>query len=87
MLRLIQRGSRSARLINTFSSKEEFPKFVFGVPRETYPEERRVAASPDSVMLLVKDGHKVLIEQGAGEKVKFNDESYRAQGAEIVQTA
>lgn len=67
-----------------FASKKEVPKFVFGVPRETYPDERRVAASPDSVKLLVKDGHKVIIESGAGEKASFSDEAFRAQGAEIV---
>lgn len=42
------------------------PSFVFGVPRETFPNENRVAASPESVKLLTKEGHKVIIESGAG---------------------
>jgi NAD(P) transhydrogenase alpha subunit len=67
-----------------FSKKKEIPKFVFGVPKETYPDERRVAASPDSVKLLVKDGHKVMVQSGAGDKASFSDEAYRAQGAEIL---
>ena len=44
-----------------FSSKGEkkptHPKFVFGVPKETYPNENRVAATPESIKNLVKDGH------------------------------
>ncbi len=67
MLNLITRGARSSKILYQFSQKgKEFPKFVFGVPRETFPNERRVAATPDTVKALVKDGHKVVIETGAG---------------------
>jgi hypothetical protein len=37
--------------------KKEIPKFTFGIPKETYANEARVAATPDSVKLLLKDGH------------------------------
>jgi NAD(P) transhydrogenase len=55
-----------------------------GVARETFPLERRVAASPESVSRLVKPGFQVLIEKGAGEGAHFTDEAYQAAGATIV---
>ena len=55
-----------------------------GVPRETFPLERRVAASPESVGRLVKPGFQVLIEKGAGEGAHFTDQAYEAAGATIV---
>ena len=74
-------------MIYAFSAKKEFPKLVFGVPRETFPNERRVAASPDSVKALVKDGHKVLIEAGAGVDASFSDAAYTTSGATLVNKA
>lgn len=55
-----------------------------GVPKETFPLERRVAASPESVGRLVKPGFQVLIEKGAGEGAHFTDQAYEAAGATIV---
>ena len=52
------------KMSSRFGAKK--PSFVFGVPRETFPNENRVAASPESVKLLTKEGHKVIIESGAG---------------------
>ena len=58
---------------------------IVGIPREIYPEERRVAISPQNVALLLKKGfYKVTIEQGAGEGAKFSDLMYEAAGARIV---
>jgi hypothetical protein len=37
--------------------KKEIAKFTFGIPKETFTNEARVAATPDSVKLLLKDGH------------------------------
>ncbi|MDR2789025.1 MAG: Re/Si-specific NAD(P)(+) transhydrogenase subunit alpha [Candidatus Accumulibacter sp.] len=58
-----------------------------GVPREVFPEEKRVATVPDVVEKLVKLGFKVLIESGAGEQSNFSDDAYRAAGAEILGDA
>ncbi|CAD8139857.1 unnamed protein product [Paramecium pentaurelia] len=73
-----------------FSSKGEkkptHPKFVFGVPKETFPNENRVAATPESIKNLVKDGHQVLIEAGAGLKANFADNVYQEVGAKVVDT-
>ena len=57
---------------------------IIGVPKETYPAERRVALVPASVPPLTKAGSRVQIEQGAGLAAGFTDEAYRAAGAEIV---
>ncbi|MEK9804284.1 MAG: Re/Si-specific NAD(P)(+) transhydrogenase subunit alpha, partial [Curvibacter sp.] len=58
-----------------------------GVPRETFPGEKRVATVPDVVEKLIKLGFRVAVEAGAGEAANFSDEAYRAAGAEIVQGA
>ena len=55
-----------------------------GVPRETVPGEGRVALTPDVIPQLVKSGHRVLIERGAGDQAGFTDEAYRTAGAHVV---
>jgi NAD(P) transhydrogenase subunit alpha len=57
---------------------------LIGVPKETYPGERRVALVPASVATLVKSGARVQVEAGAGTAAGFTDESYRTAGADIV---
>ena len=52
-----------------------------GVPKETAAGERRVALSPDVVGRLVKAGHQVTVEAGAGGEAGFSDEEYQAAGA------
>jgi NAD(P) transhydrogenase subunit alpha len=58
-----------------------------GVPKETAPGERRVALVPDVVTRLVKGGHEVLIERGAGAAATFGDDAYQAAGARVLTTA
>jgi len=58
-----------------------------GVPRETYPGEKRVATTPDVVRELVKLGYDVAIESGAGTSANFSDDAYRQAGCEIVGSA
>ena len=58
-----------------------------GVPRETFPLEKRVATVPDVVEKLIKLGFKVAIESGAGDAANFSDDSYRAVGAEVIEGA
>ena len=55
-----------------------------GVPNEIEPDERRVAATPDSVKRLAQMGFEVLVESGAGRHAGFDDAEYRASGAEIA---
>ena len=58
-----------------------------GVPRETYPGERRVATTPDVAGELQKLGFEVLIERGAGEPSNFTDDAYREAGVDVVDSA
>ncbi len=55
-----------------------------GVPRETAPDERRVALVPDIVSRLTGAGFTVVVERGAGEAAGFPDSDYEAAGASMV---
>ena len=55
-----------------------------GVPKESKPGERRVAATPKTVEQIVKLGYDVSIESGAGVGASFDDAAYRAAGADVV---
>jgi len=63
----------------------EIPSMKIGVPREVWPGECRVAASPANVKRLVKMGFSVVVESGAGAAASFDDESYRKAGAEVIE--
>src|SRR5262245_42745214 len=60
---------------------------VIGVPKETAPEEKRVATVPEIAEKLIKLGFKVIAQSGAGEAANFSDDAYRAAGVEIVHSA
>jgi NAD(P) transhydrogenase subunit alpha len=60
---------------------------VIGILKEIMRGERRVAAIPETVGKLVKDGATVLIEKDAGAGSFFANEEYAAQGASIVDDA
>jgi alanine dehydrogenase len=60
---------------------------IIGVSKEIKTAENRVGATPAGVDMLVKAGHKVLVEKGAGEGSGFSDEEYRRAGAEMVLAA
>jgi len=55
-----------------------------GIPKETALQEKRVALVPNSVGLLVANGHRVVVEKGAGNAANFTDKDYSEVGAEIV---
>jgi len=60
---------------------------IIGIPKEIMHDEARVAATPDSVKKYVADGHKVLVEKGAGIGALHTDEAYAAAGAVLCETA
>ncbi|KAK4142321.1 NAD(P) transhydrogenase beta subunit-domain-containing protein [Dichotomopilus funicola] len=65
-----------------------YAQLTVGVPRETYPNERRVALTPQNVALLLKKGFdKVLVEKGAGAAAEFLDDAYATAGATLVDDA
>ena len=55
-----------------------------GVPKETKDREFRVGLVPDGASALVKAGHDVWIEGGAGIGSGFSDDTYRQAGARVV---
>jgi len=59
---------------------------IVGVPKETFPGERRVAIVPASVPTLTKAGLEVVVQSGAGEAAGFPDAQYAERGARIAST-
>ncbi|MDP6453391.1 MAG: alanine dehydrogenase, partial [SAR202 cluster bacterium] len=60
---------------------------IIGIPKEVKADENRVSLTPDKVDLLVKNGHTVLVQTGAGRGAAFEDDVYDAVGASIVDDA
>ena len=58
-----------------------------GVPKETFPGEKRVATVPEAVEKLIKLGFAVAVESGAGDAANCSDEAYRTAGAQILPNA
>jgi H+-translocating NAD(P) transhydrogenase subunit alpha len=57
---------------------------VLAVPKESWPGERRVAATPETVTRLVGMGFDVRVEAEAGLRAAFADEDYAKAGATLV---
>jgi len=56
-----------------------------GIPKEVHDNEKRVAATPETVERIHKLGYTMAIEAGAGTAANFSDEAYKEAGAEIVE--
>jgi len=55
-----------------------------GIPKETCLQEKRIGLSPEAVSVLVSNGHRVLIQHGAGEGARYSDRDYSEAGAELT---
>src|SRR3989338_1133345 len=60
---------------------------IIGTVKELKIGEHRVGLTPAGAGVLVKNGHSVLIESGAGKNSGFSDEDYSRQGAKVVAAA
>ena len=58
---------------------------IVAVPKETYPQEKRIALIPQAIPALTKAGLEVVIEAGAGEGANIKDEDFEAQSARVEQ--
>ncbi|WP_446476004.1 alanine dehydrogenase [Bacillus velezensis] len=58
---------------------------IIGVPKEIKNNENRVALTPGGVSQLIGNGHRVLVESGAGLGSGFTNEDYVSAGAEILE--
>ena len=58
-----------------------------GVPKEIKPQETRIGLTPDSVKVLVSEGHDVLVENNGGFEAGFDNDQYTKAGAKIARNA
>jgi len=56
-----------------------------GIPKETHFQEKRVCLTPDAVAAIVANGHRILVEKGAGKEAGFSDTDYSEAGAEMTK--
>ncbi|MDL2144448.1 MULTISPECIES: alanine dehydrogenase [Flavobacterium] len=59
-------------------------ELFIGIPKETSYQERRICLTPDAVSALTYEGHRVMIESGAGESSSYTDKEYSDAGAEVT---
>ena len=58
-----------------------------GVPKEIKPQENRIGLTPDSVKVLISNGHQVLVENNGGFEAGFDNDQYKSVGAKIIDKA
>ncbi|BAQ62433.1 NAD(P) transhydrogenase alpha subunit [Geminocystis sp. NIES-3708] len=74
----------TATLTDEKKSDDKKISLKIGIPREIYPNECRVSATPDTATKLQKLGFTILIETQAGEKASFSDRVYEEIGCKII---
>ncbi|CAN5608165.1 alanine dehydrogenase [soil metagenome] len=62
-------------------------ELFIGIPKETSFQENRIPLVPESVEVLVNNGHQILVETGAGNNANFTDSDYSEAGAQIAYSA
>jgi len=60
---------------------------IIGVPKEIKLQEHRIGLTPDSVKVLTKKNHKVLVQSNGGFEAGFTNEDYKNAGAQIIDNA
>ena len=60
---------------------------IIGIPKEVKIRESRVACTPAGVRYLSDAGHRILVQNGAGEGSGFSDTAFRKAGAEVLPSA
>ena len=79
---LMQQGSLLPKEEMLEIARKKGSLFI-GIPKETSFQERRVALVPETVSVLVANGHRVKIETKSGQGSNFSDSDYSEAGAEI----
>lgn len=82
---LMQQGSLLPKEEMLEVAKKKGSLYI-GIPKETSFQERRVALVPETVSLLVANGHRVKVESKCGEGASFSDRDYSEAGAEICHS-
>jgi alanine dehydrogenase len=60
-------------------------ELFIGIPKENQYQEKRICLTPDAVNAITSNGHRVLIESGAGEGAHYTDLDYTQAGGEITK--
>ena len=68
----------------TLEIAREKGELFIGIPKEAYFQEKRICLTPDAVSAIVNNGHRVLMERGAGLESGFSDAEYSAAGAAMT---
>jgi len=68
--------------LEIFRHKSEL---FIGLPKENHYQEQRICLTPDAVQAIISNGHRVLIESGAGDGAHYSDLDYTNAGAEITR--
>ncbi len=68
----------------TLDIKPKGTELFIGIPKETSFNENRIALTPESVGVMVANGHRVVVETKAGEGASYNDHDYSEAGAKIA---
>lgn len=59
-------------------------ELFIGLPKETHSGEKRVCLTPDAVTAFTANGHRIVVESGAGECANYTDKEYSEAGAKIA---
>jgi alanine dehydrogenase len=68
----------------TLDVKPKGTELLIGIPKETSFSENRIALTPEAVGVMVANGHRVVVEAGAGEGSSYADKDYSEAGAKIA---
>ncbi|MFD1316331.1 alanine dehydrogenase [Namhaeicola litoreus] len=67
--------------------KKNKNQLYIGLPKETHYDEKRICLTPTAVASLTANGHRIMVESGAGEGTNFTDDQYAEAGAKISYNA
>ncbi|KAA1469444.1 PNTB-domain-containing protein [Dentipellis sp. KUC8613] len=81
----VKDAPNEASAVSEVEGSIPYSSLTVGVPREIYPNERRVALTPQNTALLLKRGFgKVLVEKDAGTAAQFLNDAYEKAGATLA---
>jgi len=63
--------------------KKQKDELYIGIPKESHFEEKRICLTPNAVAALTSNGHRIVVESGAGDGTNFSDNEYSEAGAKI----
>ena len=66
-------------MLEVYRSKRNL---IIGIPKEITYQENRVPLVPEAIQFLSDNGHRIMVEAGAGTAAHFSDHDYSEAGAE-----